>query len=41
MLALGFLIWTQIDSGDGKSLVAMIVAVLALVGAIGAIRGGT
>ncbi|MFC7306001.1 cytochrome d ubiquinol oxidase subunit II [Streptomyces monticola] len=40
VLALGFLIWTQADKGDGKSLVAMIVAVLALVGAIGAIKVG-
>ncbi|WP_327354884.1 cytochrome d ubiquinol oxidase subunit II [Streptomyces sp. NBC_01304] len=39
-LALGFLIWTQVDKGDGKSLVAMIVTVLALVGAIGAIKVG-
>ncbi len=40
VLALGFLIWTQIDKGDGKSLAAMIVAVLALVGALGAIKAG-
>ncbi|MER7171007.1 cytochrome d ubiquinol oxidase subunit II [Streptomyces mesophilus] len=40
VLALAFLIWTQIDNGDGKSLVAMIVAVLALVGALGAIKVG-
>ncbi|MEV5607098.1 cytochrome d ubiquinol oxidase subunit II [Streptomyces sp. NPDC052225] len=40
VLALGFLIWTQIDSGDGWSLIAMIVAVVALVGAIGAIKVG-
>lgn len=40
VLALGFLSWTQIDNGDGKSLVAMITAVLALVGAIGAIAAG-
>lgn len=40
VLALGFLSWTQIDNGDGKSLVAMIIAVLALVGAIGAIAAG-
>ncbi|MFE4371131.1 cytochrome d ubiquinol oxidase subunit II [Streptomyces sp. NPDC056835] len=39
-LALGFLIWTQADNGDGKSLVAMIVAVAALVAAIGAIAAG-
>jgi cytochrome bd ubiquinol oxidase subunit II len=35
VLALGFLIWTQIDKGDGGSLVAMIVAVAALVAALG------
>ncbi|MFE7566493.1 cytochrome d ubiquinol oxidase subunit II [Streptomyces sp. NPDC057539] len=40
LLALGFLIWTQADNGDGKSLVAMIVAVAALVAAIGAIAAG-
>lgn len=39
-LALVFLIWTQIESGGGESLAAMIVAVLALVGAIGAIKAG-
>lgn len=37
VLALGFLIWTQARTGDGWSLVAMSVAVLALVGAIAAI----
>ncbi|WP_405797136.1 cytochrome d ubiquinol oxidase subunit II [Streptomyces sp. NBC_01506] len=40
VLALGFLGWTQADSGDGASLGAMVVAVLALVGAIVAIRAG-
>ncbi|MEU5981727.1 cytochrome d ubiquinol oxidase subunit II [Streptomyces sp. NPDC047434] len=39
-LALGFLVWTQLDKGDGWSLVAMLVAVVALVGAIGAIKVG-
>ncbi|MET7621206.1 cytochrome d ubiquinol oxidase subunit II [Streptomyces sp. NPDC005408] len=39
-LALGFLIWTQASHGDGKSLVAMVVAVVALVGAIVAIKAG-
>ncbi|MET9650533.1 cytochrome d ubiquinol oxidase subunit II [Streptomyces sp. NPDC006460] len=39
-LALGFLVWTQVDKGDGWSLVAMLVAVVALVGAIGAIKVG-
>ncbi|MEU9293509.1 cytochrome d ubiquinol oxidase subunit II [Streptomyces sp. NPDC048266] len=40
VLALGFLIWTQIHTGDSWSLVAMLVAVVALVGAIGAIKAG-
>ncbi|MFJ9032983.1 cytochrome d ubiquinol oxidase subunit II [Streptomyces sp. NPDC102274] len=40
VLALGFLIWTQADNGDGRSLVALIVAVAALVAAIGAIAAG-
>ncbi|MEU6677156.1 cytochrome d ubiquinol oxidase subunit II [Streptomyces sp. NPDC046925] len=40
VLALGFLIWTQADKGDGKSLVAMAVAVVALAGAVVAIRMG-
>ncbi|MBC9714159.1 cytochrome d ubiquinol oxidase subunit II [Streptomyces sp. TRM66268-LWL] len=40
VLALAFLIWTQASHGDGKSLVAMIVAVLALVGALAAIKVG-
>lgn len=39
-LALGFLIWTQAAHGDGKSLVAMTIAVVALVGAIVAIKAG-
>ncbi|GGT21608.1 cytochrome d ubiquinol oxidase subunit II [Streptomyces purpureus] len=39
-LALLFLLWTQVENGDGKSLVALAVAVAALVGAIGAIRAG-
>ncbi|MER6537051.1 cytochrome d ubiquinol oxidase subunit II [Streptomyces sp. 900105755] len=39
-LALAFLLWTQAASGDGKSLVALIVAVAALVAALGAnLRG--
>ncbi|MFF7812543.1 cytochrome d ubiquinol oxidase subunit II [Streptomyces sp. NPDC007945] len=38
--ALAFLIWTQVHSGDGWSLAAMIVATLSLVGAIGAIKAG-
>ncbi|MFJ7157474.1 cytochrome d ubiquinol oxidase subunit II [Streptomyces sp. NPDC101118] len=40
VLALVFLIWTQVSKGDAKSLGAMIVAVLALVGAVGAIAAG-
>ncbi|MFI5805608.1 cytochrome d ubiquinol oxidase subunit II [Streptomyces sp. NPDC051561] len=40
VLALVFLIWTQIESGDGTSLVAMIVAALALVAAIALIAAG-
>ncbi|MFG2772608.1 cytochrome d ubiquinol oxidase subunit II [Streptomyces sp. NPDC048350] len=40
VLALGFLIWTQVDKGDGWSLGAMLVAVVSLVGAIGAIKAG-
>ncbi|MFI1200987.1 cytochrome d ubiquinol oxidase subunit II [Streptomyces sp. BHT-5-2] len=40
VLAVGFLGWTQADKGDGGSLVAMIVAVLALVAALGANKLG-
>ncbi|KOG28146.1 MULTISPECIES: cytochrome d ubiquinol oxidase subunit II [Streptomyces] len=40
VLALVFLTWTQVDTGDGWSLAAMLVAVVALVGAIGAIKVG-
>ncbi|WP_329118370.1 cytochrome d ubiquinol oxidase subunit II [Streptomyces sp. NBC_01353] len=40
VLGLGFMIWTQADKGDGSSLVAMVVAVVALVGGIGAIKVG-
>ncbi|MEW1719653.1 cytochrome d ubiquinol oxidase subunit II [Streptomyces sp. NPDC093109] len=39
-LTLGFLVWTQVDSGDGGSLIAVIVAVVALAGAIAAIAAG-
>ncbi|MGW4388068.1 cytochrome d ubiquinol oxidase subunit II [Streptomyces sp. NPDC004685] len=39
-LAPAFLIWTQVDKGDGSSLIAMIVTVAALVGAIVAIKAG-
>ncbi|MFG3047021.1 cytochrome d ubiquinol oxidase subunit II [Streptomyces sp. NPDC048241] len=37
VLALGFLVWTQLHSGDGASLVALVVAAVALIGALGAI----
>ncbi|MFD3723484.1 cytochrome d ubiquinol oxidase subunit II [Streptomyces sp. NPDC058671] len=40
VLALGFLTWTQVHTGDSWSLGAMLVAVAALVGAIGAIKAG-
>lgn len=40
VLAAGFLGWTQADSGDGASLGTLIVAVVALVGAVLAIRAG-
>ncbi|MGW3408022.1 cytochrome d ubiquinol oxidase subunit II [Streptomyces sp. NPDC000888] len=40
MLAVVFLIWTQVDNGDGKSLVAVIVAVASLVVALVAVRAG-
>ncbi|MFJ1649757.1 cytochrome d ubiquinol oxidase subunit II [Streptomyces sp. NPDC088258] len=40
VLALGFLIWTQADNGNGKSLVTVIIAVAALAAAIGAIAAG-
>ncbi|KAA0933663.1 cytochrome d ubiquinol oxidase subunit II [Streptomyces apricus] len=39
-LALLFLLWTQIENGDGASLVALVVAVAALVAAIGANQAG-
>ncbi|MFE7015992.1 cytochrome d ubiquinol oxidase subunit II [Streptomyces sp. NPDC057651] len=38
--ALAFLMWTQAGKGDGSSLIAMIVTVAALVGAIVAIKAG-
>ncbi|MCX5391916.1 cytochrome d ubiquinol oxidase subunit II [Streptomyces sp. NBC_00094] len=40
VLALGFLIWTQVHTGDSWSFAAMLIAVVALVGAIGAIKVG-
>ncbi|MEJ1198354.1 MULTISPECIES: cytochrome d ubiquinol oxidase subunit II [unclassified Streptomyces] len=40
VLALAFLVWTQVDSGDGKSLVALVVAVAALVVALVANQAG-
>ncbi|WP_318213540.1 cytochrome d ubiquinol oxidase subunit II [Streptomyces sp. SCL15-6] len=38
--ALAFLLWTQADNGDGKSLVALVVAVAALVVALAANQAG-
>lgn len=40
VLAVGFLLWTQVSRGDSTSLVAMILAVLALIGAIVTIKVG-
>jgi cytochrome d ubiquinol oxidase subunit II len=40
LLALGFLLWTQADRGDGASLVAMAVAVASLLVALVAARAG-
>ncbi|HEY3478170.1 MAG TPA: cytochrome d ubiquinol oxidase subunit II [Streptomyces sp.] len=40
VLALVFLIWTQADSGNGRSLVALVVAVAALVAALAANLAG-
>ncbi|NEB18926.1 cytochrome d ubiquinol oxidase subunit II [Streptomyces coelicoflavus] len=40
VLALAFLLWTQADSGDAKSLVALVVAVAALVAALVANQAG-
>ncbi|MGA5068879.1 cytochrome d ubiquinol oxidase subunit II [Streptomyces exfoliatus] len=40
VLALAFLVWTQLDTGNGWSLAVMLVAVVALVGAIAAIKAG-
>ncbi|MFE6228235.1 cytochrome d ubiquinol oxidase subunit II [Streptomyces sp. NPDC057854] len=40
VLAVAFLLWTQADKGDAWSLAAMLVAAVALVGAIGAIKAG-
>ncbi|MDH6141512.1 MULTISPECIES: cytochrome d ubiquinol oxidase subunit II [Kitasatospora] len=39
-LAAAFLIWTQVHQGDGWSLAALVVAVLALVGALATLRIG-
>jgi cytochrome bd ubiquinol oxidase subunit II len=39
-LAVVFLLWTQAETGDRKSLAAMVVAVAALVGALGAVKAG-
>ncbi|RDG38123.1 cytochrome d ubiquinol oxidase subunit II [Streptomyces corynorhini] len=40
VLALGFLIWTQADTGNARTLVTVVLAVVALVAAIGAIAAG-
>ncbi|GGQ63170.1 cytochrome d ubiquinol oxidase subunit II [Streptomyces flaveolus] len=40
VLALAFLLWTQADNGDGKSLAALVVAVAALVVALAANQAG-
>ncbi|MFJ3494937.1 cytochrome d ubiquinol oxidase subunit II [Streptomyces sp. NPDC086091] len=40
VLALVFLLWTQVENGDGTSLVALVVAVAALVAALGANLAG-
>ncbi|MFF4350516.1 cytochrome d ubiquinol oxidase subunit II [Streptomyces sp. NPDC001530] len=40
VLALIFLLWTQVENGDGTSLVALAVAVVALVAALVAVNGG-
>ncbi|MGC5567123.1 cytochrome d ubiquinol oxidase subunit II [Streptomyces sp. FR-108] len=40
VLALVFLLWTQVENGDATSLVALVVAVVALVAAIGANQAG-
>ncbi|MFD9500889.1 cytochrome d ubiquinol oxidase subunit II [Streptomyces sp. NPDC060035] len=40
VLALGFLVWTQAENGDGWSLWALIIAVVSLTGAVGAIARG-
>uniref|UniRef100_A0AAU3HZ18 Cytochrome d ubiquinol oxidase subunit II n=1 Tax=Streptomyces sp. NBC_01393 TaxID=2903851 RepID=A0AAU3HZ18_9ACTN len=40
VLALVFLVWTQVDSGDGASLAALIVAVAALVAALAMVNVG-
>ncbi|MEO3972826.1 cytochrome d ubiquinol oxidase subunit II [Streptomyces sp. CAU 1734] len=40
VLALGFLLWTQAAHGDGTSLIAMVIAVVSLVAAIGANQAG-
>jgi cytochrome d ubiquinol oxidase subunit II len=40
VLALAFLLWTQADRGDGKSLAALVAAVAALAAALAANRAG-
>ncbi|MET7938807.1 cytochrome d ubiquinol oxidase subunit II [Streptomyces sp. NPDC005302] len=40
VLALAFLLWTQVDNGDGGSLAALVVAAVALVAALVAVNAG-
>ncbi|MGP4000003.1 cytochrome d ubiquinol oxidase subunit II [Streptomyces sp. 8N706] len=40
VLAAGFLIWTQLDTGGGASLIAMLIAAVALVAAVGCTMAG-
>ncbi|MFV2117777.1 cytochrome d ubiquinol oxidase subunit II [Streptomyces sp. Act-28] len=40
VVALAFLVWTQMTRGDGTSLAVMAIAVVTLLGAVGAIRAG-
>ena len=40
VLAGVFLLWTQADNGDGTSLIALVVAVAALLVALGAVKAG-
>jgi cytochrome d ubiquinol oxidase subunit II len=40
VLAIGFLVWTQAEHGDGNSLTTVIIAAVALIAAIGAAAAG-